>query len=155
MNYRIERHLKEIDVFYNNEVILKVKYRDAFFGRTIYQFYKNERLILETTYLVSFFRTYIYIEVQNLEHEIELKRNSGNYSFIHKGKQLVIKKKYFKNPIYHLIIDENIVGGVSIKLWGITETPTIYNVEFYEEDEENFYLLLLFIASRTTDLVTS
>jgi hypothetical protein len=98
---------------------------------------------------------YISIEVQNLEHEIELKRNSGSYSFIHKGKQLGIKQKYFKNPVYHLMIDENIVGGISTKLWGIAETPTIYNVEFYEEDEETFYLLIFFIASRTTDLITS
>jgi hypothetical protein len=30
MNYRIERHLKEIDVIDNNEIILKVKYRDTF-----------------------------------------------------------------------------------------------------------------------------
>jgi hypothetical protein len=117
MNYRIERHLKEIDVIDNNEIILKVKYRDTFFGRTTYQFYKEERLILETTFLVSFFRMYISIEVQNLEHEIELKRNSGSYSFIHKGKQLGIKQKYFKNPVYHLMIDENIVGGISTKLW--------------------------------------
>ncbi len=155
MNYRIERHFKEIDVIYKSEIILKVKYRDTFFGRTIYQFYKNESLILETTYLVSFFRLYISIDVQNLDREIQLKRNSGNYSFIHNGKELVIKKKYFKNPTYHLMIDENIVGGVSTKLWGLAETPTIYNVDFYEEDEENFYLLLLFIASRTSGLITS
>lgn len=155
MNCRIERHLKEIDVIDNDEVILKVKYRDTFFGRTIYQFYKKERLILETTYLVSFFRMYITIDVQNLDNEIQLKRNYGNYSFIHNGKELSIKKKYFKNPIYHLMIDRNLVGGISTKLWGLAETPTIYNVEFYEEDEENFYFLLLFIASRTTDLVTS
>lgn len=155
MNYRIERHNKEIIVYCKNELVLKVNKREPLGGRLTLQFYRDSALILEATYLVFLFRKYINIEVQNLELEIELKRNKGDYVFIYNDKQLEVKKRFFKNPICHLLIDDKIVGGISIKLWGVVETPTIYNVEFYEESDYNIYIIMLFIVSRTTDLIVS
>ena len=60
---------------------------------------------------------------------------------------LQVKRKYFKNPLYLLYANTEIKGEVKTKLHGFAESPKVYHVTFYKQNDINFYLLLLFLMN--------
>jgi hypothetical protein len=58
----------------------------------------------------------------------------------------MLKRKYFKNPLFRLYLNDVSQAVVNTKVSGVTEIPTLYDLLFESDRPENFYLLILFLA---------
>jgi hypothetical protein len=145
MEYRIDQYSDDIFVYIGSLEFLVVRRTFSFFGKLTSKFYQHDKLILETTYDIFLFRKFISIECQNLSIPFSLMKVKGEYAGILNDLTLQVVRRYFKNPVYYLLVNGSKAGEISTKLTGITETPKEYFLKFYSDSESNFYLLLLFL----------
>jgi hypothetical protein len=147
IEYLIKQYTDDIYVSINNQEFLTVKRKFNILGKLTSRFYQSDKLILETSYDIAFFRKYLVIIIQNLPKQLDLKKVRGIYLLNYENVFLRVKRKYFKNPVYQLYANEELVGEVETKVNGFAESPTRYKVLFYRENEMNYYLLLLFLMN--------
>lgn len=146
-HYIIEQFTDDIYVYRESKQYLVVKRRINLMGQVVSTFFQNSNKILETKYDVFLFRKYISIEYQELPYSIALTKSNSKYMLTVENNFLTIKRKYFKNPLFELYLNDRICGIVSTALTGIASTPTVYNVSFYHDSSDTFYSLLLFLMN--------
>jgi hypothetical protein len=142
----IQQYDDDIYVYRKSTAYLLVKRTVNFNGKVRSVFFYEGKKILETTYDIFFFKKYLSIEFQDLPSVLKLERIRGNY-ILHQGENvLMLKRKYFKNPLFRLYLNDVSQAVVNTKVSGVTEIPTLYDLLFESDRPENFYLLILFLA---------
>lgn len=126
---------------------LKVKRHFNLSGRLVSTFFQEGKIILETGYLIFLFRKFLSINYQDLPAVVTLEKVKGNYILNYDDNFLLVKRRYFKNPLYQLYSNNNLQGNVNTKVNGFTEIPIVYKIHFENDKDVNFYLLLLFLIN--------
>lgn len=144
----IHQYTDNIEVFKNDILYLNVVRRFNLLGQLSTSIYKGDLLLMKSTYDVVFFQLYLNIKYQNSFElkSITLIRKNKQYVMYVENKQLILKRYYFKNPIYTIMNNEELLGEVHAKLNGLTDTPIVYNLNLFDKNEEfEVYYLIRFL----------
>ena len=148
IGYTIKHYDADIFVYQDNgEEFLVGKRRFNFWRKITSQFFQDGQLILETGYDVYPLWKVLSIDYQQLPVYLTLEKRAWDYVLVCGNDRLTIKQGYFKNPIYRLYSNDELQGAVSAKLLSLAEDPTIYQLNFENDLNVNFYLLLFFLIN--------
>lgn len=148
--YVVRYFPNETFVYREQEEILVIHQHQSLSGKKVFSFREKGELIVETQYLAGFFEIEINILTQVLPKEIKVERVQGKYCLRVGDNVLSLRKRHFKNPIYHLYCNNERRGEVyDANFNGLIQTPMAYKINFLNRDESNFYLLLFFLMTRS------
>jgi hypothetical protein len=153
MPYNIVRIKDEITVFKEQQKVLFVQRQTNWLGVQKSNFFVDDKLVLITTSSVFLFSLYLKIKYQNLDEKIDLQINSGNYYLQCDNARLRFKRIFFRNPQCIFFKNDIQVGEMHGKLTIIGNVPISMDVIFYQEQKENFYLLLLYLMKVPQSLI--
>jgi|JI7StandDraft_1071085.scaffolds.fasta_scaffold19919_3 hypothetical protein len=143
--FEIHQYTDDIEVYKNHVLYLKVSRKFNLLGKLSSVFRKGDIVILESTYDVFLFRKSLSIKHQNLAKNINLLKSRYNYILQVEDKNLILKRHYFKNPLYTVEDDSKIVSEISTKINGLTDTPIIYTFDVSDDEFELYYLIRFLI----------
>jgi hypothetical protein len=145
MEYEILQNQDDIEVSFNGARFLIVKRKFNWLGKVISKIYKEDELIVESDYQVLFFTKSITIRYQRLEAPIRLFKKNKQFALSYKGQELAMKRRYFKNPIVLIYLNQEPSAEVFAEPLGPSLPPFKYKMVFKEAGESGIYSLLLFL----------
>jgi hypothetical protein len=142
MEYTVIQYADNLEVFFRENLFLKVIRNHNWWGTLISKFYKEDMLIMESHYRISFYKTYISLKYQLLDKKITVSKIKGDHLLMVDSHVFQVKKRSFKNPVYTVFKDGSVYANVHTKGDGLVLPPYEYKVIFETEDEYNFYGLI-------------
>jgi hypothetical protein len=126
---------------------MKVLRKFNWLGRLNSVFKINNAVILESTYDVFLFRKFLSIKYQKLPKIVHLLKNGDNYILDVENRNLILKRHYFKNPLYTVEDNSKIVAEISTKLCGLNDSPIFYKFMITNNNDnlELYYLIRFLI----------
>ncbi|MDI1235840.1 MAG: hypothetical protein PSX81_16305 [bacterium] len=137
----VKQYNDDIEVYQDDILYLNVKRKFNILGKLFSTFMIANEVILESTYDIFFFKKFLSISNQNQSLKVELIKKSSEYYLLSEEHQLILRRHYFKNPLYTIEDNNYKVAEVSTSLHGFAEYPIIYN--FTTECEKKLELLCL------------
>lgn len=144
MAYYIEQ-AKNIIIKKEESPFLWVKRKYGF--NVISQFFKGDKMLLETSLITYFLRQNVEVRFQDLPDKIALVQSRYfGYSLLVNNLELDMKIKYFRRPAFRLYQNGDEVGWIgNPKL--VTLDGRYYKMQTeVQNDATDLYFLLLFVA---------
>jgi hypothetical protein len=150
MEYEIIENSDSIKVSLEGREFLQVLRKSTWTAELVSKFYKDDTLILESSFSVILFSRRMTINYQNLGENIVVSKKRGKYLLYCRRNLFRNDRSHFKNPIYLLYKNEQVFGEVYSIPFGISLPPFKYKVMYKKEEEDNFYSLLFFLMELTS-----
>ena len=108
------------------------------------KFYLKDQLVLESVLQDKIFWLEIAIIRQKLEHHITVSKKNGHYYLQYGDNTLSFNTRIFRNPYGKIFKNNEQIGEITV-FQGIAVRPSKFDFTFYEDDDLNYYSVLLFI----------
>ncbi|SHL81322.1 hypothetical protein SAMN05444266_10577 [Chitinophaga jiangningensis] len=149
-SYRIERYGDDLVVWSNNKQVIKVIRRHNWLGKLKSRFFIDGTCVLTTTYDQAWFRKYLTIKEQHLPVPVSLIKMEDNY-LLNIGQNLIsFENRIPGNPLFVLTNNGSDIGEVNVVSRGFIKNPVIYQLEFKEECDVNYYAMLFLLMNMPT-----
>jgi len=154
MEYRIDQFSDDLSVWFNEKEILFVKRKFNFLGIMHSKIYESNNIIMEYTYCPYIFIESLTIQNYTLDKTLSLVKKKGKFILCYRGNRLSVRRVFSikKKISFKLYKNDQEVGFVYSKELFSLQSPSSIFLNFYENNDCNYYLLLLLLMKLPTTM---